>query len=211
MDVQLHHVDLEAYGDVPELGCLRFYPPTASAHGGPARAPLAGEPREGGVRRQRDGRRRDQRRARRLPAAGRDDGGDARPREPARGHASARSRRRCATRSAAAGRQTAIDSLERQVTRARGARAQVLHGERQLVARRRDRRPTRCSQEAQRLGLALINVHKGFPALLGPGAEEYVRSRDLPQALRDLPGAALRRLPLGLLPGRGHRASSSAS
>jgi len=27
MDVQLHHVDLETYGDVPGLGFLRFYPP----------------------------------------------------------------------------------------------------------------------------------------------------------------------------------------
>ena len=29
--------------------------------------------------------------------------------------------------------------------------------------------------EAQRLGLALINVHKGLPALFAPGSEEYVR------------------------------------
>ena len=29
--------------------------------------------------------------------------------------------------------------------------------------------------EAQRLGLGVINVHKGFPALLGSGADEYVR------------------------------------
>ena len=27
MDVQLHHVDLEAYGDVPALACLRFTRP----------------------------------------------------------------------------------------------------------------------------------------------------------------------------------------
>jgi len=27
MDVQLHHVDLEAFGDQPSLDCLRIYPP----------------------------------------------------------------------------------------------------------------------------------------------------------------------------------------
>src|SRR4029453_10419306 len=26
MDVQIHHVDLVAYGTIPQLGCLRFYP-----------------------------------------------------------------------------------------------------------------------------------------------------------------------------------------
>lgn len=42
-------------------------------------------------------------------------------------------------------------------------------------------------QEATRLGLRLINVHKGFPALLGPMAETYVQSRDLPKVSRDWP------------------------
>jgi predicted TIM-barrel fold metal-dependent hydrolase len=42
-------------------------------------------------------------------------------------------------------------------------------------------------EEATRLGLRLINVHKGLPQILGPMAEEYVRSRDLPKVSRDWP------------------------
>jgi predicted TIM-barrel fold metal-dependent hydrolase len=44
-------------------------------------------------------------------------------------------------------------------------------------------------EEAYRLGLRLINVHKGFPQLLGTGsmAETYVRSRDLPRVSKDWP------------------------
>ena len=41
-------------------------------------------------------------------------------------------------------------------------------------------------QEALRLGLDVINVHKGFPGLLGAGAE-YVTTRDLAKATRDWP------------------------
>ncbi len=42
-------------------------------------------------------------------------------------------------------------------------------------------------EEASRLGLRMINVHKGFPGLLGPMAETYVQSRDLPKVSRDWP------------------------
>lgn len=42
-------------------------------------------------------------------------------------------------------------------------------------------------EEASRLGLRMINVHKGFPGLLGPMAETYVRSRDLPKVSKDWP------------------------
>jgi predicted TIM-barrel fold metal-dependent hydrolase len=41
--------------------------------------------------------------------------------------------------------------------------------------------------EAYRLGLRMINVHKGFPGLLGNMAETYVRSRDLPKVAKDWP------------------------
>lgn len=41
--------------------------------------------------------------------------------------------------------------------------------------------------EAYRLGLRMINVHKGFPGLLGNMAETYVRSRDLPKVSKDWP------------------------
>ena len=42
-------------------------------------------------------------------------------------------------------------------------------------------------EEAYRLGLRVINVHKGFPQLLGSMAETYVQSRDLPKVSRDWP------------------------
>jgi uncharacterized protein len=42
-------------------------------------------------------------------------------------------------------------------------------------------------EEATRLGLRLINVHKGLPQILGPMASEYVRSRDLPKVSLDWP------------------------
>lgn len=42
-------------------------------------------------------------------------------------------------------------------------------------------------EEAYRLGLRMVNVHKGFPGLLGNMAETYVRSRDLPKVSKDWP------------------------
>jgi uncharacterized protein len=42
-------------------------------------------------------------------------------------------------------------------------------------------------EECTRLGLRLVNVHKGLPQILGPMAEPYVRSRDLPKVARDWP------------------------
>ncbi len=42
-------------------------------------------------------------------------------------------------------------------------------------------------EEAVRLGLGLVNVHKGFPGLLGGMAEQYVTTRDLAKATRDWP------------------------
>ena len=41
--------------------------------------------------------------------------------------------------------------------------------------------------EAERLGLSLINVHKGFPSLLGPGSAQFVTTRDVAQATLDWP------------------------
>jgi hypothetical protein len=42
-------------------------------------------------------------------------------------------------------------------------------------------------EEASRLGLRMINVHKGFPSLFSPMNQEYVQSRDLPKVSRDWP------------------------
>lgn len=41
--------------------------------------------------------------------------------------------------------------------------------------------------EAQRLGLRLINVHKGLPAVFAQGSAEAVRVTDFPKAVRDWP------------------------
>ena len=42
-------------------------------------------------------------------------------------------------------------------------------------------------EEAQRLGLRLINTHKGLPALFAPGSSESVRTLDYPKVLADFP------------------------
>ena len=41
--------------------------------------------------------------------------------------------------------------------------------------------------EAERLGIGLINTHKGLPAIFAPGSEEAVRTTDYPKALADWP------------------------
>ena len=42
-------------------------------------------------------------------------------------------------------------------------------------------------QEATRLGVNLINVHKGLPATFAPGSEQTVRTIDFPKAVADWP------------------------
>jgi predicted TIM-barrel fold metal-dependent hydrolase len=41
--------------------------------------------------------------------------------------------------------------------------------------------------EMRRLGLGLVNVHKGLPAIFAPGSEEAVRVTDFPKAVADWP------------------------
>jgi predicted TIM-barrel fold metal-dependent hydrolase len=41
--------------------------------------------------------------------------------------------------------------------------------------------------EAQRLGIRLVNVHKGLPAIFAPGSPETVRTTDFPKVLADWP------------------------
>src|SRR5262245_30821397 len=41
--------------------------------------------------------------------------------------------------------------------------------------------------EAQRLGIRLVNVHKGLPAIFASGSPETVRTTDFPKALADWP------------------------
>jgi len=42
-------------------------------------------------------------------------------------------------------------------------------------------------QEAERLGLRLVNIHKGLPATFAPGSEETVRATDFPKVVHDFP------------------------
>jgi predicted TIM-barrel fold metal-dependent hydrolase len=46
---------------------------------------------------------------------------------------------------------------------------------------------TQMLEEAQRLGIRLVNVHKGLPATFAPGSEESVRTTDLRQAVQNFP------------------------
>jgi hypothetical protein len=46
---------------------------------------------------------------------------------------------------------------------------------------------TRMLQEATRLGIKLVNTHKGLPAIFAPGSPESVRTIDYPQALKNFP------------------------
>jgi hypothetical protein len=41
--------------------------------------------------------------------------------------------------------------------------------------------------EAQRLGIKIVNCHKGLPATFAPGSEETVRTTDFPKVVRDWP------------------------
>ena len=84
------------------------------------------------------------------------------------------------------GSETALDSLEHQV-RDLGARALKCYTGNGSWWLDDEAVAYPMLEEATRLGLRLINVHKGFPALLGPMAEEYVRSRDLPRVSYDWP------------------------
>jgi predicted TIM-barrel fold metal-dependent hydrolase len=58
--------------------------------------------------------------------------------------------------------------------------------------------------EATRLGLRVVNVHKGFPALLGSMAETYVQSRDLPKVSADWPRLEFVAYHSGYFPGAGN-------
>ena len=67
-----------------------------------------------------------------------------------------------------------------------GPRAQVLHRQRRWWLDDEDVAYPML-EEATRLGLRLINVHKGFPRLLGADGRDLRASRDLPKVSRDWP------------------------
>jgi len=100
------------------------------------------------------------------------------------------------------GSQTAIDSLEHQV-RDLGARALKCYTGNGSWWLDDEDVSYPMLEEASRLGLRLINVHKGFPQLLGSMAEEYVQSRDLPKVSRDWPRLNFVAYHSGYFPGPG--------
>ncbi len=60
-------------------------------------------------------------------------------------------------------------------------------------------------EEAQRLGLSMINVHKGFPGISNfDMTGEFVRSRDLPKASKDWPRLNFVAYHSGYFPGEGN-------
>jgi predicted TIM-barrel fold metal-dependent hydrolase len=85
-----------------------------------------------------------------------------------------------------AGRPTALDTFEQPV-RGRGARALKCYTyqgdwwlDDEVVA-------YPMYEEARRLGITLVNCHKGLPRADLPTSAEYVRTRDFPKALADWP------------------------
>ncbi len=80
---------------------------------------------------------------------------------------------------------TAISTLEAQ--RARGARAVKCYTYSGNWRLDDEQVAYPMLAEVQRLGLRLINVHKGLPALFAPGSEETVRATDFPKVVHDWP------------------------
>lgn len=87
---------------------------------------------------------------------------------------------------APAGSPTAIDSMEHQV-RSLGGRALKCYTYSGNWFLDDEQIAYPMLAEAERLGLRLINVHKGLPAIFAPGSEESVRTIDFPKAVRDWP------------------------
>ena len=84
------------------------------------------------------------------------------------------------------GSATAIDSMEHQVRDLRGAALKCYtYSGNWFLDDEQIAYPMLA--EADRLGLRLINVHKGLPAIFAPGSEQSVRTIDLPKAVRDWP------------------------
>lgn len=100
------------------------------------------------------------------------------------------------------GTETALDSLERQV-RELGATALKCYTGNGSWWLDDEAVAYPMLEEATRLGLRVINVHKGLPALVGPMAETYVRSRDLPRVSADWPRLEFVAYHSGYFPGQG--------
>lgn len=201
MDVQLHHVDLAAFGDQTFLSYLRFLPePGASADENLQLLSQANLVKEvfvdsetavGVISGVPDGYP--------LPvetmAATRD------LVNQLAGSERALSQAMCDP-TAPPGTQTSVDSLAHQVNDL-GARALKCYTGNGNWWLDDEKVAYPMLEEARRLGLRVINVHKGFPNLLGPGAEEYVRSRDLPKVVKDFKDLKFVAYHSGYFPGEG--------
>jgi hypothetical protein len=87
---------------------------------------------------------------------------------------------------APAGAETHIDTMEMQVKVLKG-RALKCYTYSYGGWRLDDDNGTRMLEEATRLGIKLVNTHKGLPAIFAPGSPETVRTTDYPGALRNFP------------------------
>jgi hypothetical protein len=87
---------------------------------------------------------------------------------------------------AAPGAPTSIASLEHQVTDLKG-RALKCYTYSYGGWRLDDDAGTAMIAEAERLGIKLINTHKGLPAIFAQGSPQTVRTIDYPQALKNFP------------------------
>jgi len=83
-------------------------------------------------------------------------------------------------------RETSIETMEFQVTQLKG-RALKCYTYSDMGWRLDDDNGTRMLEEATRLGITLVNTHKGLPAIFAPGSPETVRTIDYPGALRNFP------------------------
>ena len=83
-------------------------------------------------------------------------------------------------------RATAIGKMEHQV-RDQGAKALKCYTYADQGWRLDDEHGTAMLDEATRLGIGLVNTHKGLPAIFAPGSPETVRTIDYPQALKNFP------------------------
>ena len=85
------------------------------------------------------------------------------------------------------GQPTAIDQMEHQVRDLKG-RALKCYTYSDFGWRLDDEKVAYpMLREATRLGIKLLNVHKGLPAIFAPGSPETVRTIDFPKVVRDWP------------------------
>ena len=83
-------------------------------------------------------------------------------------------------------RETSIERMEHQVKELK-ARALKTYTYSDGGWRLDDANGTRMLEEATRLGITLVNTHKGLPAIFAPGSPETVRTIDYPGALKNFP------------------------